>query len=395
MHQPHFSIPRRAIRVFAWDLADEGLEDVLDRLADCRYDGIHLALAYHGGRFYCPHNPRHAIVHAPDGALYFQPLLSCYEEIVPHAHPQYGSGALVARAIERAHERGFSLTAWIVLFNNMTLSAEYPEHACRNALGDVLEGTLCPARPAVREYAQALIEDLAHRVGVDAIEMEDFAFPSHSAYVGASWRSIEIGPNLGYLMSLCFCDECRRKAEENDIDADGLVLQVERMIRQGLSGDVGDRRLGDEIADPYHLVSRYAKTRFETITSLLDDLSQQIDGAPTALQVVLREDPDAVWRWGLEPHVLRQRGVRATIRADHRFAKVTGAFVARYAEVLQLGDNLAVDVPLACPDGDRSLSPPAIMEACAAAGVDRFVFSSYGLATFDMLDWSWAAGQRR
>jgi hypothetical protein len=386
-------LPERAIRAFVWDLADEGLEDVMGRLADCRFDGLHLALAYHGGRFYCPHNPRRVLVHAPDGALYFQPLMSCYEQIQPRVHPEYGSGAFVARARDRAHDHGLNFTAWVSLLNNMTLSMENPDCACRNALGDALEGTLCPSHPEVRAYAEALVEDLAHRVRVDAIELEDFAFPSHDAYIGPMWRSVTIGPNLGYLLSLCFCEQCRRRAEETNIEVDDLAYRVERMIRQALVGDISDRRIADEIADPYHPVSRYAKVRFETITSFVDDLLDEIAGSGAALQLALSEEPDACWRWGIEPHILRQRGLRATIQAD-RSATEAAAFVGRYAELLQIGRDLAVDVRLTSAGENARRSPAATIEACQGIGVDRFVFSYYGLATFEMLDWACAMSKR-
>jgi hypothetical protein len=385
--------PQRAIRAFVWDLADEGLEDAVGRMADCHFDGLHLALAYHGGRFYCPHNPRHALVHAPDGALYFQPSLSCYEQIRPRVHPEYGSGAFVARARDHARDAGLSFTAWVVLLNNMTLSMAHPDCACRNALDDLLEGTLCPANPAVRGYAEALIEDLAHRVRADVIELEDFAFPSHESYVGPLWREVPIGPHLGYLLSLCFCESCRRRAEEANIEVEELAVRVERMIRQALAGDIGDRRIADEIADPYHPVSQYAKVRFETITSFIDGLLDAIEGGPTALQLVMREEPDAIWRWGIEPHILRQRNLRATIQTG-RSPTATSAFVGRYAELLQIGHNLAADIRLVPPSGDQALSPTAVMESCLSVGVDRFVFSHYGLATFEMLDWACMASRR-
>jgi hypothetical protein len=391
--EPILNAPHRAIRAFVWDLADEGLEEVLGRLADCGFDGLHLALAHHGGRFYCPHNPRHAMVHAPDGALYFQPLLSCYERIQPRVHPEYGSGAFVARTRDRAHEYGMSLTAWVVLLNNMTLSMEHPECACKNALGDVLEGTLCPSNPAVREYAEALVEDLAHRVRVDAIELEEFAFPSHEAYVGPIWREVAVGRSLGYLLSLCFCESCRRRAEEANIEVEDLAIRVERMIRQALAGDIGDRRIADEIADPYHPVSRYAKVRYETVTGFIDDLLDEVSGSPASIQLAMREEPDDIWRWGIEPHILRQRGLRATIQTG-RSATAASAFVERYTELLQIGHNLAADIRLVQPGDGQFPSPAAAMDACLANGVDRFVFSHYGLATFDMLDWACMSLQR-
>lgn len=394
-HSSFPAIPMRSIRAFVWDLADEGLEDVLHRLAECGFDGLHLALAFHGGRFYCPHNPRHAIVHAPDGVLYFQPLLSCYEQIRPRVHPEYGSGAFVARTIARAHDYGMNLTAWIALLNNATLAAENPDCSCRNAMDDVLAGTLCPAHPAVRGYAQALVEDLAHRVGVDAIEIENFAYPSHRDYLGPRWSQVHIGPNLGYLLSLCFCEHCRRRGEEANLEMDDLANRVEMIIRQGLAGDIGDRRIGDEIADPYHPVSRFARVRYETITSLIDDLTEQTDGGATRLQLVFREEPDDIWRWGVEPHILRQRGLHATIKPSCT-ATATSVFVGRYAEVLQIGQNLAADIALVAPPepGLNGPTPADVVEACLSVGVDRFVLSHYGLATYDMLDWACMLSRR-
>jgi hypothetical protein len=380
---PH--MPARAMRMFVWDLADEGIEEVAARLREAGVDGVNLALAYHGGRFYCPHNPRRALVHAPDGALYFQPLVSCYEGIKPRVHPEYGSGAFVARVREVLREYGIHLAAWVALFNNMSLSLAHTECTCVNALGDKLEGALCPSNPAVRAYGQALIEDLAHRVGVDSIELEDFAFTAHDAYVGASWQGIAIGASLGYLLSLCFCEHCRRRAEESNLEVEDLARRVERMIRAGLSGDLSDRRIGDEIADPYHPLSRYAATRAETITSLLDEMIEAADGSPVVLQPVLCEEPDDAWRWGVELHTLRERMLRATLRTCCS-VNGTDVFVRRYMELLRLGRHVAADVRLSDPRRTEADFATAI-EHCLAAGVDRFIFSHYGLIRLEMLEW--------
>lgn len=377
--------PARAIRAFVWDLADEGIHEVLDRLAQLGIDGVHLALAFHGGRFYCPHNHRHAMVHAPDGALYFQPLLSCYEALRPRVHPEYGSGVFVSRAREALHERGMSLTAWVVLLNNLTLSTSYPEATGINALGDRIEGSLCPSNPDVRTYAQALIEDLAHRVGVDAIELEDFSFGSHLSYMGARWVGIPIGPNLGYLISLCFCPHCRHRGEEANIEVGALKYHVERMVRQGLSGSMSDRRIGDEISDPYNLFSRYAETRSDTIASLIDELNESIEGSPALLQPMLAEHPDEIWRWGVELRSLRQHIQRATVPTTCSIG-ATHACIDRYAELLELDHNLAADIRLRDMDGEETRVIGGLIDACESFGIDRFVFSHYGLARLDTLD---------
>ncbi len=377
--------PSRAMRAFVWDLADEGIHEVLDRLAPLGIDGVHLALAFHGGRFYCPHNRRHAMVHAPDGAVYFQPLLSCYEALRPRVHPEYGSGVFVSRVREALHERGMSLTAWVVLFNNLTLSAAHP-HACGvNALGDRIEGALCPANPDVRAYAQALVENLAHRVGVDAIELEDFSFASQQSYRGARWAEIPIGPNLGYLLGLCFCPHCRNRGEEANIEVGALKYHVERMLRQGLAGSISDRRIGDEIADPYSLMSRYSETRSETITTLIDELNESLAGSPAQLQPLLGEHPDEIWRWGVELRALRQRIQRTTIPTTCSIG-ATHACIERFAELLELGGGLAADIRLRETDGDDTRVIRGLIDACEGFGIDRFVFSHYGLARLDTLD---------
>lgn len=379
------TLPHRSLRAFVWDLADEGPEEVIENLARLGVDGLHMGMVCHGGRFYCPHNPHHGIVHAPEGAIYFQPLLSCYEEIRPRLHPEYGSGAFVARVRNLVHQAGMNLTAWTVLFNNLALSQHHPEYTCVNALGDRLEGALCPSFEAVRLYALALAEDLAHRVGVDVIELEDFSFPAPCSYSGSVWRQVPIGPALGYLMCLCFCEGCRKHAEEANIEVEDLRHRVERIIRSGLEGDLSERRINDEISDPYHPVSRYAQARASSVTTLLDDLLEAIEGSSAHLQLILRDDPDDLWRWGIEPHVLRQRQIRATIDPRQPMP-AAGAMIERFAEILQLGQDLAVELPLEENHQEEGQSLREAIELCERLGLERFVFSHYGLVRHDLLD---------
>lgn len=378
--------PSRAVRAFVWDLADEGIDEVLGRLHDSGVNGLHLALAYHGGRFYCPHNPKHGIIQAPEGALYFQPNLSSYQGIRPFAHPQYGSGAFVSHVREAMYDYDMNFTAWLVLFNNRTLTIKHPDCMIVNALGDPLEGALCPSNPAVRAYAQTLVEDLAHRVEVDAIEIEDFAFGSLESYKGPVWQGVPIGRNLGYLLGLCFCKHCRSRAEEANIEVDDLTHHVERMITSGMMGDLSDRRIGDEISDPYHPLGRYARMRGETITTLLEELEDATHGSTAALCPILTEEPDENWRWGIELNAIRQRLMAPTLALSHPRGDVA-SFVERYADILQDGHHLAVDFNLGRFRDEEEPQLYAAVEACTHAGIDRFVFSHYGLAPLHQLEW--------
>ena len=266
----------------------------------------------------------------------------------------------------------------------MTLSLAHPECTCINACGDLIEGALCPAHPAVRTYAQALVEDLAHRVGVDAIELEDFGFVSHEATLGPKWRAVPIGPNLGYLMSLCFCEHCHRGAEEQNIDIADLRRMTERMIRSGLAGDLSDRRIGDEIADPYHPISRFGRVRAETVATLIDELGEAVSGSQAVLQPMLDEEPDDIWRGGIDLGALRERIDQATV-VSCRTAPATLATMERYVELLHPMHDIVADFDLTKGCCDPKHLAQAT-EACLQSGIERFVFSHYGLIHLDFLE---------
>jgi hypothetical protein len=49
-----------AICLFAWDLADEGIDSVLEYVADAGINTLFLSSVYHAGWFVLPHNPAQA-----------------------------------------------------------------------------------------------------------------------------------------------------------------------------------------------------------------------------------------------------------------------------------------------------------------------------------------------
>src|SRR5438045_2563137 len=64
--------------MFAWDLADEGIDTVLGWAADSGLTALQIAGAYHAGWFIHPHNPKHRAYMPEDGCVYFQPSSQLY-----------------------------------------------------------------------------------------------------------------------------------------------------------------------------------------------------------------------------------------------------------------------------------------------------------------------------
>ena len=115
-------------------------------------------------------------------------------------------------------------------------------------------------------------------------------------------------------------------------------------------------------------------------------------GSPAVVQLLLREQPDENWRWGIELGSLRQTMARVTLAVECP-APAARPYVERYLELLQMGGEVAADVPLTDPrePGAQTL---ATIEACEQAGIERFVFSHYGLVPLEALETVGALARR-
>ena len=164
-----------SIFAFATDLADEGLETVLDNVQGRGgLGGITVAAAYHEGRDVFPHNPRHKVRFLEGGAVFFPPDPARWRGV--RLRPPVSEVADVfPELIAASASRGLSVHAWTVFLHNGALAAEHPDCAPENAFGDRYVTDLCPAHPDVRAFAVALAGDVA-RLGVASISAESLHF---------------------------------------------------------------------------------------------------------------------------------------------------------------------------------------------------------------------------
>ena len=149
-----------SIFCFATDLADEGIETVLDNVEQRGgLGGITVAAAYHEGRDVFPHNPVRKVRFLEGGAVFFPPG--------PALRATRAAAARAARRrvlpeiVAAAERRGLAVRAWTVFLHNGALAAAHPECAPENAFGDRYLTELCPANPDARAYARALAADIA------------------------------------------------------------------------------------------------------------------------------------------------------------------------------------------------------------------------------------------
>jgi len=197
--------------LYPWDVA--GDPAAADRIAGLGLAGVTLAAAYHSVRAVTPFHPRHRIV-TRDAAVYYRADPANWR--ASRLRPARLRPAVARRAgsFERAaaalRDRGLRVTAWAVITHNDRLGAAVPSAAVRNAFGDGYPWALCPASPAVREYATTLAGEIAALPEADAIELEACGWygiehlSAHDKTAG-----VAAAAQAQWLLSVCFCAACR------------------------------------------------------------------------------------------------------------------------------------------------------------------------------------------
>ena len=222
---------KAGLYTYPWDLDAEGYDRAVGRIAEAGFTAVNLATSYHSGKFILPHNPRHKLYYAEDGALSFQPDLTTYGRMQPRVHTLVSADhSPVTLLTEAAAAHGLDYVAWTVCLHNSWLGERYPEVTAHTAFGNPLLHSLSPAHPDVREYLLAMIGDLVSRHEVAAIELESpgymgFHHDYHHIMFGVVVDAVQ-----SRLLDISFNPVEVEGAKAAGIDADSLRQRIARLI---------------------------------------------------------------------------------------------------------------------------------------------------------------------
>lgn len=227
--------PTSSLYCFGTDLVDEGIDVVLDRVADAGLDGITIAAKYHAVSDLYPHNPRRRQASVAPGC-YFVPDAGAYGEIVPAPHELLDGRDLLAELCALAPSRGLLVSAWTVVLHHDEARPASPG-LCRNCFGEEVAGTLCPSSAPGRELAVNLVADLC-RYDLAAIRLESLHF--HGLGHGHHHERLleEYGELARFVLGLCFCAPCRGRADAAGLDGAELAHRARTYLEAALSGRV-------------------------------------------------------------------------------------------------------------------------------------------------------------
>lgn len=164
---------------------------------------------------------RASIFVVAEGKVFFDPQAELYAQCL--LKPVKGCEKdLLREFIKEAKEVGLKVAATIVCTVDPLHAKEHPEVRVRDVYGNSHGYALCPSNPALRDYLMALTKDLASNYDVEEVELDYIRFKRS--------RDKSLLPLHLYLARYCYCDYCKRRAEEEGINWNTLTRVVKQFM---------------------------------------------------------------------------------------------------------------------------------------------------------------------
>ncbi|MET7285192.1 hypothetical protein [Streptomyces sp. NPDC005573] len=279
--------------VYPWDV--DGDPAAPDLIAGLGVAQVTLAAAYHSTRALTPRHPRHRVVTAEYAAALYPPDGRwAGRALRPYPAGRWAPGDAWGRAAEALGAAGLEVHSWVVLAHSSRLGAEHPDTSVVNAYGDRYPWAPCIAQPATRAYLTALAAEAAVRPGARGTELESLGwYGLRHLHAHDKTAGVALGEAGQYLMSLCFCPDCRAGYGGRGLDPDALAAAVRTALEplwRGAPDDGGwaavGRLLGEDTA------SATRAWREETARTLQEAAVAAVRAAaPEGFQVLLHADP--------------------------------------------------------------------------------------------------------
>ncbi|GAA1588779.1 hypothetical protein GCM10009789_48000 [Kribbella sancticallisti] len=246
---------RHGAFAYTWDLV--GDPAAVERFAALGVDTVTLQAAYHSVRATTAWHPSHRVVHAEHAAAYFPIRPERWRDLrlrpaaptwAVETEDRFGTASAALAAA------GLRTEAWLVLTHSSKVGSSAPDLTVRNAYGEVFGYALCPAQPAVREYALMLVQEICELYDIPALVLEacgwlGFEHGSHHEKTSGA----DLSASARDLLSICLCPACARGL---DVDAVQLAADIRTTV---------DRELQLGVAAGQNLVEALGADRAQAI----------------------------------------------------------------------------------------------------------------------------------
>ncbi len=381
---------QRAIYTYAWDLAEDGVTAAVEHFRACELNTVTMAGSYHAGKFLRPHGRPGKVYFPEDGTVYFKANESDFGEIKPVAN-----SVLTERDVlrELCDTPDLTVNAWMVLMHNSRLGAAYPQATVKNAFGDSLIYSLCPAGPAARAYAIALCATITRDYPVNGLRLETPGYLPFQHGYHHEFALVRQNRWLDNLLGLCFCDHCMAGAGAAGVDMPGLKSRVVAAVETYLDAEVDH---ADDMADAFWLadmvldrdLTGLMRWRCDVVTSLVEDIRSAVrDDADIAVIPSVARPTGGAWYEGSDLAALARAagGIEVCF-----YEPSVGRIVSDLHDVQRrIGDAGRIGAILrpGHPDLTDRATVAAAVATLTAGGVTDIGFYNYGHLRRPAMDW--------
>ncbi|MCI8623717.1 MAG: hypothetical protein HFG26_08655 [Provencibacterium sp.] len=418
-----------AASLYAWDLADEGIERIAGTLQErslvnCLYlvGVMHYEKRPLTSLFYT-HNPVRKYYLPENSRVYYRldPASFKNTRLKPRfSQQEFLAGTdwldvLTQEARRRGMKAGIELSHTI--FDTDIARSEFPDTLQVNVEGEpinAVQGMLCPNHPDVHEYQRAMFYDTVKNHDVDLVQTCLLTFAEGSIakapWFFEPWMDIE-HPSLGALLGLanggCFCKHCQEKANRLGYDWERMVRDVKKLRR--VAGATPYRfqqelmennlTLGSNVSESLLLIEYpglldFIRFRIDSITELFRDIYESVHEAK----------PEIDFRYNNHVRLPEYTGISFKHIApyldsvrDSDYSEQTGAkdgFVYKRNTLFKIRRGIGFDRKLIAALASRPNATPELIRqsirVMSETGVDGISLGHYDGAHMEHLD---AVGQ--
>jgi hypothetical protein len=264
---------------YLWDLEDEGIESVLDRIGgELGVSNLTVVAASGPVCHIRRHRDVRPRVFRTRGGLFFQPDDARFART--RCKPIV-SGWLKARnplvkVAEECARRDISLRVAIDARRTGRLVARYPSVAVKTVFGDSSAQCVCFGNPDAAEWLRGVVADVGALAG---IELQGVDRVSETDVLDTTDPRVEPPGGVRGLFSVCFCESCMQSALSDGIDVDAAERSAQATLTRWIDGgDVVAESLHALVEDdlPLRAYTEHARSRH---VAMLDRLGKSFPGA--------------------------------------------------------------------------------------------------------------------
>lgn len=378
---------------YPWDIQDQGMEGTFRDLRDrAGLNTISLATSYHAGRFLQPRSPAQKAYFPEDGTVYFTPDEQLWTDKVirPLKAQNVGvRGDMLKALVEERARGGMNVSCWTVCLHNTRLGMLHSNHVTRNAFGNPNYYNLCPSSPEARDYVVTLVKDMTTHYKPDMLELESPNFMGFAHEYHHEKDGVGLNDEDDFLLSLCFCDHCMRRASAAGVPMEEAKRTVAGFIAEMCEREIPARQFADfpgagiDAFKAWPALHAFLQWRTEPVTSLIKEIK---DNADPATKVVLIDLKDG-WLGGVDLEAVGKICDGAILCCYFMPPDQTAAVMKEGRAALGPDKYLGVGLRVFYPEMISAEDLTTRAKAAIEAGADGINFYNYGLIPAKRLDW--------